>query len=998
VRQYAFFMPITLVTGPANAGKAQVVLDGVRASRARAEEPILVVPTQVDVEHYRRELADGGLIMGARVEGFDGLMGEIIRRSARRDRALGEIARERVLGAVAARTEMPVLGRSRGTPGFTHALASFVAELEVERVTPGRLRQALRAWSAEGASTARDAGRAREMSDLFEAYHRILEKLGRVDPEQRASRALDAIRRSPAAWGATPVLLYGFDDLTPLQLDTIETLGRVVGAPVTVSLSYEPGRLAFAGRAGAFQQLLPLASAHRDLAARAEYYAPQARGALHHLERWLLEDNPPARSVDAGVVRLLEGGGERAELELVAGEIRALLDSGEMAPEEIAVVHRRPAVIADLLGEVLDAFSIPYALQRGRCFADTAIGRALIGLLAVAVGAVEGQPEGSLEDLLAWLRAPGVLEHPELADRLEAQARRLGASSGSQARALWEAEHWPLDRFERISQAARASSSELLEQLARELQWLFDAPRRRRASVLSEAELDEARALAAGRQALEELSELVRAIPDLAPDPRELADILRTLQVRGGERPGPGTVAVLDPLALRARRVRALFLCGLQEGEFPAASRPEPFLSEDERRGLAEASGLRLGAHQETLATERYLLYAAVSRPEELLVLSWHVATDDGVATAPSLFVADVCDLFEDGLREQTVHRALGAVAWPGSGARPQATALASVGLGATEGGLASRLEPLRDERLLAELDRDRLWSASALETWAGCPARWFVERMLRAEDLDPEPEPLARGGLAHAALRDTLEGLRLQTGSARLTPGNLGRARELLREALKAHAEDFPLSVSPERVPGTRRRLEVDLERYLQFAAQREDPLEPFRLELAFGFAEEQAEGGLPPLDLGDGVRLRGRIDRVDVSPDGELVVYDYKSSRALDVGKWLGERSLQVALYMRVLEEHLQAKVVGGFYQPLSGRDLRARGVLAADSEVELECVRGDVRERAEFELLLDQAVVAAREAAREARGGALEARPGTCGFGDGKCMYPSICRCER
>jgi hypothetical protein len=70
----------------------------------------------------------------------------------------------------------------------------------------------------------------------------------------------------------------------------------------------------------------------------------------------------------------------------------------------------------------------------------------------------------------------------------------------------------------------------------------------------------------------------------------------------------------------------------------------------------------------------------------------------------------------------------------------------------------------------------------------------------------------------------------------------------------------------------------------------------------------------------------------------------------------------------------------------------------LLAGDSGVELDCVRGDVRERPEFELLLDEAVAEAREAARQARGGALEARPGTCGFGDGKCMYPSICRCER
>ena len=200
--------------------------------------------------------------------------------------------------------------------------------------------------------------------------------------------------------------------------------------------------------------------------------------------------------------------------------------------------------------------------------------------------------------------------------------------------------------------------------------------------ALSPAELSEARALTAGRAALEELRELAGSAPELAPDAHGLLAILRGLEVVVEEEPsGPpavewpgeastavaggdtavagdatsagarGAVAVLHPLALRARRVRALFVCGLQEGVFPAPARPEPFLSEEERRGLAEASGLLVdprsaGRAVDALAAERYLLYAAVSRPEELLVLSWHTADDDGVPSARSLFVDDVCDLF----------------------------------------------------------------------------------------------------------------------------------------------------------------------------------------------------------------------------------------------------------------------------------------------------------------------------------------------------------------
>ena len=143
---------------------------------------------------------------------------------------------------------------------------------------------------------------------------------------------------------------------------------------------------------------------------------------------------------------------------------------------------------------------------------------------------------------------------------------------------------------------------------------------------------------------------------------------------------------------------------------------------------------------------------------------------------------------------------------------------------------------------------------------------KWFVQRMLRAEDLEPEPEPLARGGLAHAVLKDTLEGLRERTGSARLTPARLGLARELLREALGARATEFPLSAAPERRPGLSRRLEADLERYLEHAAECESPLEPTYLELGFGFGEEPSqEGGAPSQGAGlseaAGPREGGRL-----------------------------------------------------------------------------------------------------------------------------------------
>jgi ATP-dependent helicase/DNAse subunit B len=965
-------MPITLITGPANSGKAELAMEAVRRHMAHGADPLLVVPTRADADHYLRELAGEGTAMGLRVERFSGLIGEAVRRAGIREPVLTGIAHGRLVEVLAVRAGVAA------TPGMVTALAGLIAELQVRRVTPARLGQALSQWATEDGPRPAQA----QLGRLFSDYRATLERLGRVDAEQRAVRALDLLRERPALWGATPVVLYGFDDMTPLQLDAIETLGRVVDAEVTVSLAYEPGRAAFAGRAASFHALAPLAREHRSLQARAEHYAPHAREALSHLERRLFEPFDPqaGRRQPGTALRLLEGGGERAELELVAQEIVRLLEQG-CPPEEIAVLVRVPGMELDLLEEVFTSYGVPFTLQRRRPLGDTAIGAALLGLLRCVPG-TDGVDAGELGDLMAWLRAPGLLEHPRMADWLELTARRSGALNAAQARAIWEARHWPLEAIERLTEAQGRGPAALLERTARELYWLFCAPRRRVAPVLEDQSREEAGALAAGRRALGELRELSRIASELAPaGANELARTLEQVQIASGENAAPGAVAVLDPLALRARRVRALFVCGLQEGVFPARARPQPLLAEDERRRLAEVSGLRLGEPADALAAERYLLYAAVSRPQERLFLSWHAADDDGQAASRSLFVDDVCDLFAASLSEMRARRPLGAVdGMPINGSAPA----------------ASVDRALHDERLLAGL-RERVWSASSLESWIGCPTRWFVERMLSPGALESDPEPLARGALAHAALRDTLEGLRRETGSARLTPRSLPRARVLLEEALVANEPQHPLSVAAERRATVRRRLQADLNRYLAHAAAAESPLEPEHLELGFGFAADDARGeesDLPTLDLGGGLRLRGRIDRVDTNGDGDAVVYDYKGARAPAGARWLKDANLQVALYMRGVEELLGSRAIGGFYQPLSGQDLRARGVLDGEAGLELDCVTTDVLDHASLRELLELAVAHAREAAGEAGRGELAARPETCAFRGG-CMYPTICR---
>src|SRR5204862_5675993 len=132
--------------------------------------------------------------------------------------------------------------------------------------------------------------------------------------------------------GAAPGFLDGVDDLTPLERDAVETLARDAAADVTVSLRYEPGRRAFAGRAATFEELRPLADEIVALEPQAEHYAPASRPALHGLERALFEEAAaPGALAPGAAVALLEAGGERAEVELVAPEGGRAPDAGGAA-------------------------------------------------------------------------------------------------------------------------------------------------------------------------------------------------------------------------------------------------------------------------------------------------------------------------------------------------------------------------------------------------------------------------------------------------------------------------------------------------------------------------------------------------------------------------------------------------------------------------------------------------------------------------------------------
>jgi ATP-dependent helicase/DNAse subunit B len=1006
-------MPLKLVTGPANAAKAGEVLGGLRARVD--EEPLLVVPAFEDVEHNQRELAARGAVFGVHVVRFKRLFGQIAGRAGVRGRTASRLQRELIVADAVRAADLDALAESAERPGFVRAATRFVAEIErslADRtaagpamVEPARLTQALRAWAGDGPWRRH----VDEIAEIYRRYRERLDDTGLVDDELYAWRAIAALRESPGSWGTTPVFAYGFDDFTPLELAALGALAGPVGVDVVVSLPWEAGREAFRATAGTYAELSGMAGEEVELQALSDFYAPESREALHLLERELFEDvgigqdasesnsgrNAPEirlTSIDSGdAIRIHLAGGRRAEIELCAAEVLALLRDGT-APGDVAVVLRDPRPYASTIEQVFGAYGIPYSIDRRIPLRHTGVGRGLLALLRCAAGT------GSADDLLAYLRTPGRLREPIYADRLEVAARRDGAATAARARELWDgwAERdgigpFPLTEVDRIANL-REDPEALLDEIARHAGRLFSGPYRRQAHVLQGAELDDARAFQALGAALRDMRALVRTGGRI--DFARIEETLGGLDVFVGEEAQPGRVAVASPEKVRARRFDAVFVCGLQEGEFPAGSASDPFLSDADRREIAKASGLVLPLREDQLERERYLFYVCASRAEGQLVLSARVSGEEGEAEQPSFFLDDVERIFP-GLRAVARRRSLADVTWTPEQAPTEAEWERAVAA-QRHAAAPEPVGPIALDAALAAL-RDRgAVSPTAVERFAGCPVNWLIEDVLKPVALEPDPERLVQGAFAHDVLELTYSRLREQTGDRRITEANLGRAEAIMLAALADEVDRRGATMRGPRMRAAVRRLEFQLLRHLAYEATSTSEFEPEHLELAFGLPDAE----YPEVELGGGLRVRGKIDRVDRRGD-KVAVRDYKSGRVTDysAANWPGKGRLQAALYMLVAERLLGVEAVAGLYTPLSGDDRRPRGALNADFADQLgaDFVAGDVLSGEEFAALRDWAGAAIATAAAEMGEGRLCSKPDSCAYRGG-CSHPSICRIER
>ncbi|MBT4141672.1 MAG: hypothetical protein HOE50_00825 [Chloroflexi bacterium] len=291
----------------------------------------------------------------------------------------------------------------------------------------------------------------------------------------------------------------------------------------------------------------------------------------------------------------------------------------------------------------------------------------------------------------------------------------------------------------------------------------------------------------------------------------------------------------------------------------------------------------------------------------------------------------------------------------------------------------------------------ETIGSATAFETYAACPYRYFLSRRLHIEPTDSPETEIALDALSFGTLiHDVLEKFalwRMEPSSNSTSPID---QENWLRAAAISHVESLK-EETPGRSEGA---WKIELSRAWLILRQwlRREPdtakqpdMRQVEAEYSFGGARSGMESG-PPVEVrtvsGKTVKFRGQVDRVDISEDGSrVIVYDYKSGgnssySKLDSDPVKKGTKLQLPLYSKaVAEKYPEAEIQASYW-------------FVRESSSELKPSPSDY----ESEKAEDALTAAVETIVEGIDSGVFPARPGgSASWGGGSESYENCLFCE-
>ncbi len=372
------------------------------------------------------------------------------------------------------------------------------------------------------------------------------------------------------------------------------------------------------------------------------------------------------------------------------------------------------------------------------------------------------------------------------------------------------------------------------------------------------------------------------------------------------------TVAVLSPHAALGRDWELVVIAGLQDGLWPNTTPRGGVLGTQRLLDVLDGLGDDVSVRAPLLAEERRLLIAAMGRAKSRLLVT-AVDSDTGdEAALPSPFVAEIAESATVGtpapalpvvappvLTPAAVVGRLRSVVCAPAGSVDEAHRLSAAKQLArlADAGVAGA-DPAQWYGMTAISTLEPLWSGdghtvtlspSTLQALTDCPLRWLAERH---GGTDRRELRSMLGSVVHALIADSAK-----------------TAEQLIGELEKVWAT-IPFD-SPWFADNELGRHRAMLEAFQAWRSAT-------RYELTEVGTEVEVDGVVAAPDgQAPGVRVRGRVDRLERDAEGRLVIVDVKTGKS-PVTKDDAQRHAQLAFYQLAIAEG----VLGEGDKPGGGR----------------------------------------------------------------------------
>lgn len=565
---------------------------------------------------------------------------------------------------------------------------------------------------------------------------------------------------------------------------------------------------------------------------------------------------------------LIEAPSVEREVDEIARRILEQAGAGREF-RDIGIIVRTPESYLPILRATLERFGIPARFY----FPSNLSQHAVVRFLAGAVDAMLGGWEHA--EILSWMKmAPSGVGISGAMDRFDFEVRKRLPGRG-----LEPLKQMVLDLPSLARVLNELGSLESWQSLAiTPSQWITRAgmlrslfrPPRPEDSVTHEMAAvwrSQAAALDAFDAALDETSrslDTARPMP-LAEFWKAAKTVLRLTPLRIPDH-RRNVVNVLSVFEARQWELPVIFVCGVIEKQFPRYQNQEPFFPDAARRQLRK-SGILLRTVADLEIEEEFLFDSATSRATSLLTLSYPRLDSRGERNIPSFSLDKLAAVRSDCRTVQPKPR------------RKSVSPRPAV--------------PIRDPELLAGIwEKHAVTRPTAIESLLQCPFQFFGRHTLNLQSPPPRPENRLdfrmQGNIIHKVLAEWF------------------RDRQFL-EVLFEHVfqelcekESIPAGYRTESI---RQQLLDDLRRFA------DDRRWPEGMDV---LTEEPFD-----LTLGDSLKLRGRIDRIEKTGDGRVFVIDYKYSAAQRIQALVkNPRFVQGQLYLLAAERQLNLEAAGMFY----------------------------------------------------------------------------------